>query len=98
MHSNLSFKVSAGLISAIFYVSGLGYHDQIILASHLVPRFCDLYSFLSPGVVSPCISGVRFKIALNKEMKWKMLCRYWMLFHPEISPLKLVLFVLGTLS
>jgi hypothetical protein len=97
MHSNLSFKVSAGLISAIFYVSGLGYHDQIILASHLV-HFFVICSFLSPGVVSPCISGVRLKITLNKKMKWKMLFRYRMLFHPEISPLKLVLFVLGTLS
>jgi hypothetical protein len=61
-------------------------------------------NFVSPGVVSPCkmklylsLAGVRFKVTLYKKMKWKMLFRYRMLFHPEISPLKLVLFVLGTL-
>ena len=46
MPSNIPYKLSAGLISSIFYVSGysgLGYHDQVILASHLVPLMCDLY-------------------------------------------------------
>ena len=36
-------------------------------------------------------------IRIEQENEMKMLFRYRMLFHPEISPLKLVLFVFGTL-